>query len=117
MRHPPPTHLATSPLCILPSLSRVQLPRHAACTAPLTYLAPPAENRVDVAYPEITDVIVVGRGVGLWGDMVITLRDGSKVELRSVEKFMEIRDYIRARVDEIKASSPGVGSGGVKDKN
>eukprot|EP00232_Nephroselmis_pyriformis_P022668 CAMPEP_0182859022 /NCGR_PEP_ID=MMETSP0034_2-20130328/4027_1 /TAXON_ID=156128 /ORGANISM="Nephroselmis pyriformis, Strain CCMP717" /LENGTH=249 /DNA_ID=CAMNT_0024990539 /DNA_START=66 /DNA_END=815 /DNA_ORIENTATION=+ len=74
------------------------------------------ENRVDVAYPEITDVIVVGRGVGLWGDMVITLRDGSKVELRSVEKFMEIRDYIRARVDEIKASSPGVGSGGFKDK-
>eukprot|EP00854_Cymbomonas_tetramitiformis_P019457 gene19457-23265_t len=33
----------------------------------------------------VKDVISIGRGVGLWGDMVITLQNGEKLELRSLE--------------------------------
>lgn len=29
---------------------------------------------------------VLPRGVGAWGDMVVVLRDGSKVEMRSLDK-------------------------------
>ena len=50
----------------------------------------PAEDNVDVPYKLITDVDYVGRGFGGWGDMVITLKDGSKTELRSVEKYKEV---------------------------
>jgi hypothetical protein len=34
----------------------------------------------------VKDVVTIGRGVGIWGDMLVTLRDGSKVEMRSVPK-------------------------------
>lgn len=35
-------------------------------------------------YQEVKDVVTVGRGLGFWGDMVITLRNNDKVELRSL---------------------------------
>ena len=35
-------------------------------------------------YQEVKDVVTVGRGLGFWGDMVVTLRNGDKVELRSL---------------------------------
>ena len=43
-----------------------------------------ADEQLDAAYSEIQSVISVGRGIGLWGDMVITLRNGDKIELRSL---------------------------------
>ena len=52
----------------------------------LTSAQRPADEQLDAAYSEIKSVISVGRGVGLWGDMVLTLRDGDKIELRSVPK-------------------------------
>ncbi|ONK65241.1 uncharacterized protein A4U43_C07F35120 [Asparagus officinalis] len=39
------------------------------------------------------DVQVVPRLIGEWGDIVISLKDGTKVDLRSVPKFREIADY------------------------
>ena len=47
-------------------------------------LADCAEEQLDAAYQEIKDVKTVGRGLGFWGDMVITLRNGDKIELRSL---------------------------------
>jgi hypothetical protein len=34
----------------------------------------------------VKDVRTVSRGLGAWGDMVIELKNGDKLELRSVEK-------------------------------
>lgn len=48
--------------------------------------APWKSEQLDAAYQEVKGVKSVGRGVGLWGDMVVELRDGSKVEMRSVER-------------------------------
>ncbi|ARV57524.1 ribonuclease P [Nostocales cyanobacterium HT-58-2] len=60
-------------------------------------------DRSDVIYSEIVKIAKVPRGIGLWGDMVLTLRDGSRLELRSLPKFREIYDYIEERV---KAKNP-----------
>ena len=38
--------------------------------------------------------------MGLWGDMVVTCRDGSKIEMRGIEKFLDIKEYIDARIPE-----------------
>jgi hypothetical protein len=46
----------------------------------------PAEKQTDCAYQEVKDVRVVSRGLGAWGDMVIELKNGDKLELRSLEK-------------------------------
>lgn len=31
-------------------------------------------------------MVSIGRGVGAWGDMVVTLVDGSKIEMRSLPR-------------------------------
>ncbi len=50
------------------------------------YVRLPAADQTDVAYQEVKSVISVGRGVGLWGDMVVTLNNGDKVEIRALER-------------------------------
>ncbi|MDJ0734556.1 MAG: PH domain-containing protein [Nostocaceae cyanobacterium] len=55
-------------------------------------------DRSDVIYSEIVKIVTVPRGIGLWGDMVLTLRDGSRLELRALPKFREIYDYMNQRI-------------------
>ena len=57
--------------------------------------SPLRTERIDVPLGEIVDVIAIGRGVGLWGDMVITLKNGEKVELRSMPEFKDIEKHIK----------------------
>ncbi|EPS57455.1 hypothetical protein M569_17362, partial [Genlisea aurea] len=58
------------------------------------------EERSDFSYDAIKDVQVVPRFVGEWGDVIITLKDGSKVDLRSVPKFREISRYTLAMAEK-----------------
>lgn len=39
------------------------------------------------------------RFIGEWGDVIITLKDGTKVDLRSVPKFREIAKYCLSMVN------------------
>jgi nitrogen fixation protein len=54
--------------------------------------------RSDIIYSEVVKIAKVPRGIGLWGDMVLTLKDGNRLELRAVPKFREVYDYIEERV-------------------
>jgi len=73
----------------------------------------PFENgQSDIAYAEMKDVVAAGRFVGAWGDVVITLRNGDKLEILRVPNFMETRDFIRKRIEE--AQGKGSGSSGGK---
>lgn len=51
-------------------------------------------DRTDIIYTDIVKIITVPRGIGLWGDIVITLKNKSRLELRAMPKFREISDYI-----------------------
>ncbi|KAJ4833475.1 hypothetical protein Tsubulata_008065 [Turnera subulata] len=51
------------------------------------------QDRSDFSYKVIKDVQVVPRFIGEWGDVIITLKDGTIVDLRSVPKFREIAKY------------------------
>ena len=64
-------------------------------------------DRTDIIYSEIVKIAKVPRGIGLWGDMVLTLRDGSRLELRAVPKFRDINEYINQKV---AAKNPQVAS-------
>ncbi|GJN30417.1 hypothetical protein PR202_gb18723 [Eleusine coracana subsp. coracana] len=50
-------------------------------------------DRTDFPYSSVTSVVVVPRFIGEWGDIIITLKDGTKVDLRSVPRFREVADY------------------------
>jgi nitrogen fixation protein len=54
-------------------------------------------DRTDIVYSEVAKVVSVSRGIGLWGDMVLTLKDGSKLELKALPKFREIAAYIEEK--------------------
>ncbi|MGV2831073.1 PH domain-containing protein [Myxosarcina sp. GI1(2024)] len=64
-------------------------------------------ERTDIIYSEIVKIIKVPRGIGLWGDIVITLKDKSRLEMRAVPRFREICDYISERVAEKTGKSVG----------
>ncbi|XP_078164959.1 NAD(P)-linked oxidoreductase superfamily protein [Carex rostrata] len=51
------------------------------------------QDRSDFPYSSVKEVKVVPRLIGEWGDIVITLVDGTVVDLRSVPRFREIADY------------------------
>jgi hypothetical protein len=68
-------------------------------------------DRSDIVYSEIARVVTVPRGIGTWGDMVITLRDGSRLELRAVPRFREVYNYINDKLTpSAKAASGAAGS-------
>jgi hypothetical protein len=51
-------------------------------------------DRTDIIYTDIVKIVTVPRGIGLWGDIVITLKNKSRLELRAMPKFREISDYM-----------------------
>ena len=59
-----------------------------------------SRDRSDIIYKEIAKVVCLPRGVGAWGDIVLTLKDGSRLEMRAVPNFREVTDYIVERLDE-----------------
>eukprot|EP00249_Psilotum_nudum_P000950 c13174_g1_i1 orf=123-749(+) len=67
----------------------------------------------DFSYSAIKDVQSVPRFIGVWGDMVITLTDGTKVEIKSIPKFREISKYCldKAGKAEEKGGAVTVGRG------
>ena len=68
-------------------------------------------DKVVVIYSEIAKVVTVPRGLGLWGDMVVTLKDGSRVEMRALPNFRETYDYIIDKLSsKAKVASGAVGS-------
>jgi hypothetical protein len=56
-------------------------------------------DRSDIIYKEIVKLVSVPRGLGTWGDIVLTLKDGSRLEMRSVPDFRKVSDYILKRID------------------
>lgn len=63
-------------------------------------------TRVDVIYSEIKSIASVARGFGGWGDIVMTLRDGSLIEMRAIPNFREAAAYIEAKAGEKSKSKP-----------
>lgn len=67
-------------------------------------------DRSDIIYSEVAKVVTVPRGFGAWGDMVITLKDGSRLELRAIPKFRDIYDYINSKIsNKAKKASGSIG--------
>lgn len=66
-------------------------------------------DRSQVVYSQIREVRSVPRGWGSWGDMVLVLTDGSKLEMRSVPRFRELETYIEERRRSRAAKPPSQG--------
>ena len=56
------------------------------------------KDKTQVVYSQITEVRTVPRGFGAWGDMVLVLQDGARLEMRSMPRFREVEAYILERI-------------------
>lgn len=80
----------------LASVSRALLLRYRFTSRRVTVISGlSGDDRTDFPYSSVREVVVVPRFIGEWGDIVITLKDGTKVDLRSVPRFREVADYCR----------------------
>ena len=56
------------------------------------------KEKTQVVYSQIKEVRSVSRGFGAWGDMVLVLSDGARLEMRSVPNFRQTEEYILERM-------------------
>ena len=57
-------------------------------------------NKTQVSINKITEIRSVPRGFGSYGDMVLILNDGSKVEMKSLPMFREKQQYIEELINK-----------------
>ena len=63
------------------------------------------KEKTQVVYSQIKEVRSVSRGFGAWGDMVLVLNDGARLEMRSVPSFRDTEAYILERM-AARSSAP-----------
>ena len=56
----------------------------------------------------MTRVAVVPRGLGMWGDMAVQLKDGSRLEMRAVPNFRELYDKITEHISPKAREASGL---------
>ena len=62
-------------------------------------------DKTQVVYSQIGEVRTVPRGFGAWGDMVLVLNDGARLEMRSLPRFREVEAYILERINKRSSTS------------
>ena len=65
-------------------------------------------NKSQISLNNIKEIRSVPRGFGSYGDMVLILNDGSKVEMKSLPLFREKQDFIENNINNsTKVTSSG----------
>ncbi len=57
-------------------------------------------NKTQVSLNNINEIRSVPRGFGSYGDMVLILNDGSKVEMKSLPLFRDKQEFIEANISK-----------------
>ena len=83
---------------------------HPLCVSQLHTPLRFADSRTDIPYTRVQSVVAIGRGVGAWGDMVLNLDKGDKLEMRSLENWQEAKTYIEERMEAARKEQARAGS-------
>ena len=68
----------------------------------VTTASPVLQREVQVSYDQIKEMRTLQRGLGLWSDAVIFLKDGARLEIAGLERGMEIRDYVMGKITQVE---------------
>ena len=55
-------------------------------------------DKTQIVYNQIAEIRAIPRGLGSYGDMVLVLRDGARLEMRSIPNFREIETFILKKI-------------------
>ena len=57
-------------------------------------------DKTQVVYSQISEIRAIPRGLGSYGDMVIVLKDGARLEMRSLPNFRETESFILEKIEK-----------------
>ena len=57
-------------------------------------------DKTQVVYSQIAEIRAIPRCLGSYGDMVLVLKDGARLELRSIPNFRETETYILEKLEK-----------------
>ncbi len=55
-------------------------------------------DKTQVVYSQISEIRAIPRGLGSYGDMVLVLKDGARLEMRSIPNFRKTESYILEKI-------------------
>ena len=55
-------------------------------------------DKTQIVYNQISEIRAIPRGLGSYGDMVLVLNDGARLEIRSIPNFREVEAYILGKI-------------------
>ena len=56
-------------------------------------------DKTQVVYSQIAEIRAIPRGLGSYGDMVLVLKDGARLEIRSIPNFRETETIILEKIE------------------
>jgi hypothetical protein len=63
-------------------------------------------DKTQVVYSQISEIRAIPRGLGSYGDMVLVLKDGARLEMRSLPNFRETESYILEKIEKSPTNKP-----------
>ncbi|WP_269606469.1 PH domain-containing protein [Prochlorococcus marinus] len=63
-------------------------------------------DKTQVVYSQIADIRSIPRGLGSYGDMVLVLKDGARLEMRSLPNFRETESFILEKIEKSASNMP-----------
>ena len=57
-------------------------------------------DKTQIVYSQISEIRSIPRGLGSYGDMVLVLKDGARLEMRSIPNFRETETYILEKIEK-----------------
>ncbi len=70
------------------------------------------KDKSQIAYKQIKEIRSIPRGLGSYGDMVIVLKDGARLEMRSIPNFREVENFVRSKINESSSRNSSIQAGG-----
>ncbi len=61
-------------------------------------------DKTQVVYSQIAEIRAIPRGLGSYGDMVLVLKDGARLEMRSLPNFRETEAFILKKIGKSPAN-------------
>ncbi len=63
-------------------------------------------DKTQVVYSQISEIRAIPRGLGSYGDMVLVLKDGARLEMRSIPNFRETEAFILENIKKSPVPKP-----------
>ena len=58
------------------------------------------KDKSQIAYSQIKEVRSIPRGLGSYGDMVLVMKDGARLEMRSMPNFRKVDGFINNQINQ-----------------